>query len=651
MLTNPPVIDRRIRDLPETNRKLLALIGLSRQPCWKVGHLVAMLSALGHDDGITPVVELLKSGLLCPEQVDDPPGIEDFTNWMAGAGMLSARVFAHPSVASRARETDLGLPDLTTENRPISPSNSRRADGLDWPLRLAAVWQQVLAAPVRHTQANTLFKKDLLRLQTDEVLSGGWAGENGVPLDSGVLALLWARVVGLIAESAGELTAVPFPSDWEHDLPVLLTELLVALPLVEGWDPLLGYTLGDNELSPVPTAALLILLLLSRSGPDAWLESGRIADWLWSHHPTWAGKIPAEFQLYRGKAWVTNWLLSVAYPLQLVELSDEHVRLTSFGRWYIGTGVPIQAGPSYPQTLLVQPNAEILAYRQGLTPALIAMLSRIARWKHLGPACTLELTAEQTYRGLESGLTLPMILQFLARHSSRPIPPAVTDLLGRWSSKRERVTVFSSAVLVEFSTASELDAAVNRGIVALRLTDRIGMTADGSEPALTQLRLIANRDYESKPQRCVTVDEDGITLTVDPSAADLLLDAELGRFAVLLPGEPLAPRRFRLASELVRRAGSNQPVEDIDSWFLGRTGHPLSPAGRLFLLGPRSAPPVLDRVLIVRFSTEQLTDGVMQWPATRMLVSERLGPTVVAVLDDNLEALRGALAGVGIALP
>src|SRR5262249_50664541 len=255
----------------------------------------------------------------------------------------------------------------------------------------------------------------------------------------------------------------------------------------------------------------------------------------------------------------------------------------------------------FPQTLLVQPNAEILAYRQGLTPALVATLSRFARWKGLGPACTLELTAEQTYRGLESGMTLPMMMQALAQHSARPVPAAVADLLGRWASKRERITVFASAVLVEFATPAELDAAVARGIVALRLTDRIGMTADGGEPALAQLRLVANRDYEARPRWCVSVGDDGVTLSVDAAAADLLLDAEIGRFAMPLPAEPPGVRRFRLSSELLRRAAETLPLADIDSWFTDRTGQPLSPAGRLLLLGPQLSPPTAARLLPVPF--------------------------------------------------
>ncbi|HJZ58890.1 MAG TPA: hypothetical protein VKE74_28360, partial [Gemmataceae bacterium] len=151
-----------------------------------------------------------------------------------------------------------------------------------------------------------------------------------------------------------------------------------------------------------------------------------------------------------------------------------------------------------------------------------------------------------------------------------------------------------------------------RGIVVIRLTDRIGLTADGGEPALGQLRLVANRDYEAKPQRCVTVAEDGVTLTIDAAAADLLLDAE------------------------------------IDAWFMDRTGRPLSPAGRLFLLGPQLPPPSVSRLLVVHLPTAEIADGVMQWPDTRSLVADRLGPTAVVVDEENLEAFRTLLAGIGV---
>jgi hypothetical protein len=646
-LTNPPVIDRRIRDLPDASRKLLALIGLSQQSRWKVGHLITLATALGHTEGFSPVADALSAGLLFPVIPVGFPPLEDFTAWLGSAGTMNAEVFAHPAVSSRARSEDLGLPQLSgVENESLAPS-VRQADGLDWLLRCAVVWQQVHATPVRFTQANTLFKKDLSRLQTDEVLSTS-PTELAVRVpDSGVLALLWAVAAELLAETGGELTASPPAATWDVKLPTFLTRLFASFPRVEGWDPLAGYLPSDTGLSSTPTAAFLCLLLLAKASPEVWIAASSIADWLWTHHPSWAGTLPDHEMKQRGANWVTTFLLGVAYPLQLVEVSGELTRLSPLGRHLLTGGAEPSATPAFPQTLLVQPNAEILAYRQGLTPLLIGTLSRFARWKGLGPACTLELTPEQTYRGLESGMTLPMILQTLTRHSSRPVPPAVADLLQRWASKRERITVYSSAVLVEFATSAELDVAMARGIVAVRLTDRIGLTADGAEPGLTQLRLIANRDYETRPQRCVSVGDDGVTLSVDAATADLLLDVELGRFAAPLPAEAGAGRRFRLQAELLRRAAQNQSMPEIDEWFIERTGQPLSPAGRLLLLGPQVLPTVA-RLLVVRFPTPELADGVMQWPDTRLLITERLGPTAVVVDEENLPALRKVLADVGV---
>lgn len=652
-LGNPPVIDRRIRDLSEPGRKLLAVIGLSRQQRWKVGHLITLLSALGHSEGFAPVAETLTAGLLFPELPPGHPPLEDFASWFGSVGMLAAEVFAHPAVSIRARGEDLGLPDLGSADTP-APGSPRITDGLDWLLRLAAAWQQIHANPVRFTQANTLFKKDLTRLQTDELLS---APSPDVPVriaEAGVLSLLWAAAAGLLADEAGELHAAPFPATWEGPLPGTLVDLFAALPRVETWDPLAGYTLSDTALSPTPTAGFLALLLLAkrtRTAPDsAWVSAAAIAEWMWTHHPSWAGLIPAEAAKDKGTGWVMAFLVGVAFPLQLVEMAGEQFRLSALGRHLLTADREPPPPPTFQQTLLVQPNAEILAYRQGLTPALIGNLSRFAKWTGLGPACTLELTAEQTYHGLESGMTLPMILQTLTRHSSRPVPPPVADLLQRWASKRERITVFASAVLVEFTTPAELDAAVARGIVAIRLTDRIGITADGTEPALTQLRLIANRDYEAKPQRCVTVGEDGVTLTIDAAIADLLLDAEIVRFATPLPVESNSPRRFRLSPELLRRTAQNNSLVDIDGWFMDRTGAPLSPAGRLFLLGPPGSPPSVDRVLVVRFPSQEQADGAMQWPDTRVLIAERLGPTTVVVNEENLDPLRRMLAAIGVNL-
>ena len=44
----------------------------------------------------------------------------------------------------------------------------------------------------------------------------------------------------------------------------------------------------------------------------------------------------------------------------------------------------------------------------------------------------------------------------------------------------------------------------------------------------------------------------------------------------------------------------------------------------------------------------EIADGVVQWPGTRALVAERLGPLAVVVEEDRFDAFRAALAEVGV---
>ncbi len=652
-LDNPPVIDRRIQELPPAARKLLAVVGRSRRPVWKVGHLLGTLAALGHSDGLPPVVALLDAGLFMPDLPPAGPDVQDFTAWITGAGLLHAKVFAHPAVAARARGEPLDLPPLP----PITTSAAPRfADGLDWPLRLALVWQQVAAAPVRLTQAHTLFKRDLGRLQTDELLSAPAPDQPIAVPDPGVLALFWAEAAGLLAATDGELRAGPLPASWQGALTPTLADLWAALTAVEPWDALLGYSPPESGIAAAPTAGFLAMLLLSTLPPGAWAAARPAADWLWDHHPSWQGTVPKEHNKDRGKAWVEAYWLGVAYPMRLVEacrVEDEWVvRLSDVGRHLICDAPEPVLPPVVPQALLVQPNAEVLAYRQGLTPALVGKLSRFARWKSLGPACTLELTAEQTYRGLESGLTLPAVLQTLNQHGMKPVPATVADLLRRWADKRDRITVYASATLVEFQTPADLDAAISRGVVSVRLTDRIGLTDDGRDPEFKQLRLVGNRDYEAKPQQCVVVGADGVTLTVDTTHADLLLEAEIVRVADAVTGDPPGLRRFRVTPATVRRTlTAGWTAGELDSWFHLRAGQPTPPAVKLFLGRPPDARlPTVRRHTVVHLPAADLADGLLQWPGTAGLLGERLGPTAVSVADDDLPALRDALAGLGIGL-
>lgn len=652
-LGNPPVVDRRIADRTAPGRALLAILGQSRQPVWKVGHLLTMLAALGSTEGFAPIQSLLDAGLLFPvrEFVGSP--LNGFQQWLGQEPYPNAEVFTLPGVAARAKDEPLGLPNLASPEGPSKSDTPRIADGLEWPLRLAAVGQLVADGAMRTTQLRALFKRDLQRLQTHELLAAAPADHLVVLPDIGVLTLFWALGAEQLAIIEGELT-LPKAARTATNRPLTdeLVVLIAGLSSIEAWDPLLGYRLIEGQLSAVPSAAVLLLLLLAKAEPGQWCESAPLAAWLWEHHPSWQNGLSPEALQLRGTPWVESLLFGVFYPLGIVEVVERggrFIRLSPFGRSLFTGGPKVPDAPAFPQTLMVQPNAEIIAYRQGLTPTLIGRLSRFARWKSLGPACTMELTAEQTYRGLESGLTLAGMVQTLNQHSVRPVHPAVMDLLQRWANKRERITVYSSATLVEFLSPADLDVAISRGMIAVRITDRIGLGADGADPDYKNLRLIGNRDYEAKPTKCIVVDDDGVTLNLDAGQTDLLLEAEIGRLAEPVPADGGIVRRFKLTPESLRRAvQAGWKLDDLDTWFFARTGAAIPAAGRMFLSGPTVPASLATKRLVLQVPNAEIADGLMQWPTTKACIEDRLGLTALAVDEAKLAPLKEVLESLGI---
>ncbi len=49
-------------------------------------------------------------------------------------------------------------------------------------------------------------------------------------------------------------------------------------------------------------------------------------------------------------------------------------------------------------------------------------------------------------------------------------------------------------------------------------------------------------------------------------------------------------------------------------------------------------------------ATSELADGLLQWPGTRALIRERLGPTALVVAEEEVELLRQRLEELGVKL-
>ena len=638
-VANPALIDRRLKELDPACRRLLAMIAHSRQPRWRLGSLLELLAALGNAEGPRPVFDLFTSGLLYPDLPESWPTLNTFEQWLGQASATAFTLFVHPLVAARCLGEDLGLPELSRmedggskiEKTPIS---ILEADGLEWPLRLAVLWQQVKTASLRLTQQGDFFKRDLERLRGDVLLNGSAADRLATLPDSGLLAIELARVAGLVKESDGELKAADIPSAWEKGLPLALTDLWAALPRVESWDIQTGWRGVEATGNPFPAAYLLAILVLARLPEEGWTTPEIVGRWVLEHHPFWGREEVRPSQL---RDWADTFFLGLAYPMRWVQLCrhDEGwlVRLSPTGRAILAGEEPPSLEPGYSQTLLVQPNLEIIVYRQGMTMALIAKLARFATWRNLGAACTLQLEPESVYRALESGETFESIVQTLEQHGTRATPLPVIESLRTWANKRERISVYPAAALLEFHSAEDLNEALARGLPGVRVSDRLALVPQESQIDYRHFRLLGTRDYSLPPERCVEVEPDGVTLTVDTARSDLLLETELPRFAEVA-GKPSANgrRQYRLTPASVaaaRTTGLILPV--LETWFQQRTGQPVTPAARLLLVADQMPAPELQHQLVLHVANTDLADGLMQWPATQALIQARLGPTALVI--------------------
>jgi hypothetical protein len=378
---NPAVIDRRLQELEPASRQALALIGLSRQPSWSLGNLVEMLMTLGHADGLKPIFGLLEAGLAYPLLEAEPGSatpllapplnsLGNFEQWLAApAAANGLRLFTYPLIASRALGENLGLPDLSSEPDvlpkppalmadgtvveaepeppppPPEPAQAvtpaHEADGLEWLLRLAALWQQVAGAPLRRTQQGSFFKRDLERLQQDPLLNGPPADRLAEVPDMGFFLVALAEREGVLLAGDGELRVGQLPAVWDRGLAAALESLWLDLPRLDGWNSRDGWQGPEAPAgNPFASAGLLAFLLLARLPADRWIEPRVLETWIRRRHPYWAG-VPLRPSL--AAPWLETFLLGVAYPMRLVQAARDAegaslVRLSATGRLAPGPG-------------------------------------------------------------------------------------------------------------------------------------------------------------------------------------------------------------------------------------------------------------------------------------------------------------------------
>lgn len=686
-LEGPQVAGRLLASLGDPARITLSLFALTENPTWPVLGLAHALTALGVEP-IPVLHSLVAHGLLAIRADSQAEPLGDLDRLLGTEAPGDALLLAHPSAIAAAR-TVLPVGDRLPAAGPVR--QVRQADGLEPILRLSVVWQRLDEAPLRQTQQGTLFKRDRERLEDDPILAGPIADAIEPLPDMAPFWLALALGVGLVEpEPSSDRIVAARPEFWAENavhLPQMIATRWMGL---RTWHEQGGMRLegGTVELALPYIRPVILLWLATLAEPD-WVALDDLAAHLQSLNPDWAratflAEGPAPLSIHpqiEGKAGrlvppsdlaaIESILLGPAYQLGLVRAAEEViggrrvVQLTPLGRYVLTIGPPPEPRPGFDHFLFVQPNFEIIAYRQGLTPALIGLFSRLARWSQIGAALEMKLTPETVYRALEGGLTPEAILERLALHSSRPLPAGVAETLRTWAGRRDRVSYHAAATLIEFTSRDDLEAALRLWPASCRVapvvvSDRLLLVEDESSIPFARFRLAGSRDYRRPAEACLEVEPDGVTLSLDLGRSDLLVDAELARFADEQPIEPArgslgTPRRRFLVSpaSLARAIDNGQSFDFFARWYPQRTGAGIPPAVRLLLhaaQGSPGSPLSTSRPLLLHAPSSDVIDGLLQHPETRAHLGERLGPTVVIVPHGALSSLQAALATLGLSI-
>jgi hypothetical protein len=218
------------------------------------------------------------------------------------------------------------------------------------------------------------------------------------------------------------------------------------------------------------------------------------------------------------------------------------------------------------------------------------------------------------------------------------------------------VTYFASATLVEFASPVDLENALvfwpHGRAQPVKIADRLLLVEDESAIPFNRLRLAGSRDYRRAPEACLEVESDGVSLALDLGRSDLLVDAELARFAdeARVATRADGRRRFVVSASSLHRGAEAGVSSTLARWFPLRTGGPLPPAIRLLLgAAAGNAPPLgTSRPIVLRAASHEWLDGLIQHPLTRSLLGDRLGPTAVIVPEEAIETLRRVVEELGL---
>lgn len=662
-LTNKKLVSKMIADLTAGQQQALIVFRRSPMVYWRWDHAVRLLTALEVVSPYRTLQELLAAGFLCmrPAHGGDPLSRFEI------ADGLPREALPYVGLAAPLAEIDL---EITEPAAPITGSEApatgwRDADGWEFPIRLAVLWRLALRAPIKRTQQNLLFKRDQERISTDPLL-GASTLDTVAPIENlGILTYALADGQGWLGQGDEQSPVSSLEAAWPMELYDLQLYIARSLLTIEFWNELGKKTPIGTFAQEIASARFLLLLWLARLPVDQATTSEAIAAELERVHPPFnaQGELVGPFRQAQNrtrlaKEWTKACLLGPMYQCGLLSVRSQGpneeplIRLSPLGRRFLGEAVELPARPKFPQTLLAQPNHEIIVYRQGLNVDLLCKLVSFAEPKSSGAALAFVINADSIYYGLEAGITGEKIVDVLRENGGREPPSGLAQSIQTWSQKRDRLSVYNEVSVFEFSDEADLLDAVSRGLEGTRIGERFLLVGPDQEKNFKHLKFSASRDYRFPPEKCVESGLDGVTLKVDLEKSDLMLESELRRFTEPVEFKDRNGRQqFRVSTESLAHAfQQGLRLEHIEEWYQQRTGEPPPPSVQLLFRSAAGFRVEAKPIIMVGVESPLVAEGLLQHPETAELFSARLGPAYLAVAKENLPRLRSALEQLGIDL-
>lgn len=655
-------IEKLIAEFSEPHQRALALFHRSPSVYWRWDHAVRFLVACDIPSPYRVLQELLAAGLLC---MRPPRGSEPLVRFEIGDGLpllaLPTIALAGP-LAQQKLELAETFPPLRGVEAPSG--NWRECDGWELPVRLAVLWRIAQRAPIKRTQQNVLFKRDQERIQGDPLLGSAMLDAPSVIEESGMLVHALAARQGWLSEGDEQSPTALLEQVWPESLDDLLLFCARELLQIEAWNEFGKKTPPGPFATEVASARFLLLLGLASLPEDKATTVEELASRLELVHAPWnaQGELVGPFRQAPNRAklardWVRACVLGPFYQCGLVSLrsvgKDEPLlRLTALGRVFLGETVQLPARTRFPQTMLAQPNHELIVYRQGLCVPLLGKLVLFAEPKSMGAALAFEINADSVYHGLESGMGDEEIISLVREYSGRDLPSGLAESIRTWAQKRDRLTVYSDVSIFEFSDEKDLHEALARGLEGTQIAERLIIVTGDQERNFKNLKITASRDYRFAQDQCVETGGDGITLKVDLEKSDLMLESELRRFADPMAYKDRAGRQqFRVTADSLARAfQQGLRIDNVEEWYRQRTGNSPPPSVQLLFRAAAGFRLKASHVIMVGVESPLVAEGLLQHPETAEFFGERLGPSALAVPEENLVPLRAALDRLGIEL-